>query len=87
MDGDWVEVRNCNWLHEAQFVKSVLDGAGIESFIPNEHTLGVQPFLGNLLGGARVLVRPDDLLRATELLGSEALTLGDPDPTVEDDAV
>jgi hypothetical protein len=73
MESDWVEVRNCMWLHEATFFKSVLDAAGIEAMIPNEQTLGVQPLYANMLGGARVLVRPEDLERAREVLDSEAL--------------
>jgi hypothetical protein len=77
MDGDRVEVRNCLWLHEAQFLKSVLDVAAIEAVIPNEHTLGVQPLYANMLGGARVLVRADDLERATELLDSQVGLPGD----------
>ena len=70
MDGDWVEVRSCTWLHEAAVLKSVLDAAGIESTIPNEYTLGVLPLNANLLGGIRVLVRAEDLERATEVLDS-----------------
>jgi hypothetical protein len=70
MSAEWVEVRSVPWLHEAQFLKSVLDGAGIEAIIPNEQMLGIQPLYGNLLGGVRVLVRPEDLERATELLDS-----------------
>jgi hypothetical protein len=70
MSADWVEVRSVPWLHEAQFLKSVLDGAGIEAMIPNEQTLGIQPLYGNLLGGVRLLVRPEDLQQATELLDS-----------------
>lgn len=30
------------WLHEAQFLKSVLDAAGIDALFPNEQTLGVR---------------------------------------------
>ena len=70
MSPEWVEVRSVLWLHEAAFLKSVLDGAGIEAMIPNEEMLGIQPLFGNLLGGVRVLVRPEDLERATELLDS-----------------
>ena len=70
MSAEWVEVRSVPWLHEAVFLKSVLDGAGIEAMIPNEQTLGIQPLYGNLLGGVRLLVRPEDLHRATELLDS-----------------
>jgi hypothetical protein len=70
MSDDWVEVRSCTWLHEAAFLKSVLDAAGIEAVIPNEQTLAVQPLYGQLLGGVRVLVRAEDRERAQELLDS-----------------
>ena len=60
-------MRYCNWLHQAQFLKSVLDGDGIESFIPDEYTLGVQPFYTSALGGVRLLVRSEDLERAKEV--------------------
>jgi hypothetical protein len=52
MSDDWVEIRNCNWLHEAHFVKSVLESEGIEVQVPDEHTLGIQPMQGGT-GGAR----------------------------------
>ena len=65
MDEQWVEVRNCNWLHQAYFVKSILEGDGIEVLIPDEHLLGVQPLYANAVGGARVLVRSADLERAS----------------------
>jgi len=87
MSDDWVEVRSCTWLHEAQFLKSVLDAAGIEALVPNEHTLGVQPLYANLLGGAQLWVRPGDLERATELLDSEAVLPVDSSLTGEDDDV
>ena len=64
----WVEVRNCVWLQEAQVIRSVLDAAGIEAMIPDEYTLGAQPFYGLALGGVRVLVRAGDWSRAVEFL-------------------
>jgi hypothetical protein len=70
MEEAWVEVRSCAWLHEAQFLKSVLAGAGIEAMIPNEHTLGVQPLYAVALGGIRVLVKTEDADRAREVLDS-----------------
>jgi hypothetical protein len=77
---DWVEVASCTWLHEAQLLVSVLDGAGIRAAIPNEHVLGVQPLYANLVGGVRVLVPPDDLARAREVLDSANAQprIGDP---------
>ena len=67
---DWVEVTRCNWLHEALFLQSVLDAAGIDATIPDEHTLGVQPLYSNALGGVRLLVRAEDLERASEVLNT-----------------
>jgi hypothetical protein len=85
MDGDrdgWVEAASCTWLHQAVFLRSVLEAAGITATIPNEQTLGVQPLYGHLLGGVRVLVQSSDLDRAREVLASDAV----PDPDNQGDA-
>jgi hypothetical protein len=73
MSTEWVEVRSCNWLHEAQFLKSLLESAGIEVLIPDEYVLGVQPFYAAALGGVRVLVRHGDLERAAELIDADVV--------------
>jgi hypothetical protein len=80
----WVQVRNCNWLHQAQFLKSVLESEGIDVQLPDEHVLGVQPFYGAAIGGVRVMVRPADLQRATELL--ESVPDAAPPETPDEDA-
>ncbi len=67
---DWVEVHNCAWLHEAQFVTSVLESAGIDALIPDEYTVGIQPFYATALGGIRIMVRTEDAERAREVLDS-----------------
>lgn len=72
MNDEWSEARNSLWLHEALFFKSVLESAGIEAVVPDEHTVSVQPFLANAIGGVRVLVRSADLERAHEVLESAA---------------
>ena len=81
---DWVEAASCTWPHEAAFLQSVLEAAGIDASIPNEHTLGVQPLYAPLLGGVRVLVRREDLERAREVLasGSAAPAHGESDDAV-----
>ena len=68
METGWVEVRNCNWLHEAILLKSVLGAADIDARIPDEHTLSANPALGAGLGGVRLLVRSSDLARARDVL-------------------
>ena len=68
MEADWVQVRNCMWVHEAELLKSVLEAAGIEAVIPNKLTLGIQPLYANAMGGVRLMVRRADLKRAAEVL-------------------
>lgn len=70
MEDDWVQIQNCNWVHEANLVVSVLAGDGIEAFVPDAYTLGSRPELGAALGGVRVLVRASDLDRAREVLAA-----------------
>ena len=77
---EWVVAATSTWLHEALFLKSVLESAGIDAMIPNEYTLSVQPLYSNMLGGAQVLVRAEDKTRAEELLQSvESQPEADPD--------
>lgn len=68
VEDEWVEVWNCSWLHEAEFIKSVLEGDGIDVQIPDQHMVGVQPLLANAIGGIRVMVRRADADRAAEVL-------------------
>jgi hypothetical protein len=77
MNADWHVVRTCTWLHEALFLKSVLDAAGIEAIIPDEHTVSVQPLYAQALGGIRILVHADDLARAGDILASAEAPPGD----------
>jgi putative signal transducing protein len=75
MEREWVQVRNCNWLHEAHFVKSVLESEGIEVQIPDEHTAGLQPGIATALGGIRVLLPAAQRAFAVEVLAAvETLT-------------
>ena len=69
-EDEWVQVQNCNWLHEANFLGSVLASAGIEAFVPDAYTLGARPDLTAALGGIRVLVRASELERAREVLAA-----------------
>jgi hypothetical protein len=72
MENQWVEVSSCNWLHEALFLKSVLEAADLEVLIPDEHTLSLQPGLGVALGGVRLLVRSTDVPKARDVIAKAA---------------
>jgi hypothetical protein len=65
---EWVTVRTCIWGHEADVVRSVLEGSGIEVFIPDERMGTLRPHLLLGTGGVRVQVRAPDVARARELL-------------------
>ena len=60
---EWVVATTSTWLHDALFLKSVLESAGIEAMIPNEHAIG-ELLYSNLVGGSgasqplRALHRP-----------------------------
>lgn len=60
MDQQWVIVRKCRSLQEAEFLKSVLEGDGIPALIPTSTSWGL----------IRVLVSETDRVRAFELLDS-----------------
>lgn len=64
----WVVAWNSSWLHDALFVRSLLESEGIRVLIPDEHTVGMHSLLANAIGGIRVLVRPEDQERAAEIL-------------------
>lgn len=84
VDDNFVTIHNANWIHDALFVKSILEGDGIDAFVPDEHTLSVDPALGAALGGVRVQVRASDAERARQLI--RAVLEGSPDdPSTNDD--
>jgi hypothetical protein len=65
---EWEQVANVNWLHEAHFLKSVLESEDIEVQLPDEHTVGIQPGVATALGGIRILVRANELEHAKQVL-------------------
>ena len=65
---EWVQAWNCQWLHEAEFIKSLLEAEGIDVMIPDEHLVGIQPLYANAIGGIRVLVHSSDAARAADVL-------------------
>ena len=62
-----------SYLHpyEAQIAKASLLESGINAIIENEHTIAMDWFYSQALGGVKVLVPVDDLARAKEILGTD----------------
>ena len=61
-----VNVRICNSLADAQVIRSLLEGSGIEAFLPDESSM-LPP---DTLGGIRVQVLEEDAGRAAEVLSA-----------------
>jgi hypothetical protein len=59
-----VTLRTCSGLEEAEVIKSVLAGSGVESFVPDENSV----LWSNAIGGIRVQVEEADAERAREVL-------------------
>ena len=60
-------------VHEAQFARSVLEAAGIEAMIADEHVVSMDWLYSNAIGGVKVLVPLDRLEEARAVLDSEAM--------------
>lgn len=61
-------------LTEALVAKSILDSAGIESFLADDNLVRMDWLYSNLIGGVKLLVRPTDAEAASELLDETAPT-------------
>jgi hypothetical protein len=69
---EWVVVRNCGFVHEADLIVAVLDAHEIDAFVPDSHMASIRPELIGFIGGIRVLVRASELELAREALADEA---------------
>ena len=65
---DWVTLVSCGQVMEADMVRSALEGAGIEVFIPDENLMAVEAYALNAFGYIRVQVRAKDYEKARDLL-------------------
>jgi len=63
-----VNLRKYMTLPEALLAKSILDSAGIESFLGDQNIIRMDWFLSNALGGVKLRVREEDAEEAAALL-------------------
>ena len=67
MDDEVVILHVCDSINEAYFLRSVLEGSGVEAFIPDEYSASYPPIR---IAGVRLLVRMEDVDRARAILAS-----------------
>jgi hypothetical protein len=72
LDTQWADLRSRS-LDEALWFRSVLEPAGIEALIPDEHTLGLPLAPEIEPGTVRILVRALDLERALDVLAANPM--------------
>jgi hypothetical protein len=68
ISGPLVMVKRFRDMPEAQVAESILDSAGIDCFFADENTIRMDWLWSNLLGGFKLMVRPEDLDAAAQLL-------------------
>ena len=68
---------------EAKMASEVLASAGIGVRLADDGIAAANPFLAPAIGGVRVLVAPQDVERANELLELRGLTPGGEPPPVD----
>jgi hypothetical protein len=61
-------VATVTWLPEADATCMRLHAEGIETFIPDQHTVLANAMYGNAIGGVRIQVEERDFARAMEIL-------------------
>jgi hypothetical protein len=72
ISGPLLMVKRFRDLPEAFVAKSILDSAGIDCFLADENIVRIDWLYSNLIGGAKLMVRPEDLEEAVRLLDESA---------------
>lgn len=62
------QIANYQFSYEANLFKAKLESEGIEVFLQNENTVNVEPAWSNAVGGVKLFVFADDVLRAKHIL-------------------
>jgi predicted RNA-binding Zn-ribbon protein involved in translation (DUF1610 family) len=69
---DWSVAARFITVGEAEAAASSLDAAGIECRLADQNIVGIDWGMAQAVGGVKVLVRQDDLERATDIMGMPA---------------
>lgn len=65
---DWMTVRRFRDLHEAMLAKGSLESAGIDCRLTDDNMVRLDWFISNLLGGVKLVVKPEDVKAAEQIL-------------------
>lgn len=64
------KIANYQYSSEAYLFKGKLESEGIEVFLQNENTINTDPLLSNAVGGVKLFVNSEDVMKAKQILES-----------------
>lgn len=64
------QIANYQYTSEAYLFKGKLESEGIEVFLQNENTINTDPLLSNAVGGVKLFVKSEDVLKSKQILSS-----------------
>lgn len=64
------KIANYQYTSEAYLFKGKLESEGIEVFLQNENTINTDPLLSNAVGGVKLFVKSEDVMKAKQVLAS-----------------
>ena len=64
------KIANYQYSSEAYLFKAKLESEGIEVFLQNENTVNTEPAWSNAIGGVKLFVFADDVMKAKQILDS-----------------
>ncbi len=62
------KIANYQYSSEAYLFKAKLESEGIEVFLQNENTVNTEPAWSNAIGGVKLFVFADDVMKAKQIL-------------------
>jgi len=62
------QIANYQYTSEAYLFKGKLESEGIEVFLQNENTINTDPLLSNAVGGVKLFVKSEDVLKSKQIL-------------------
>lgn len=65
-----IQISNYQFPSEAYLFKAKLQSEGIEVFLQNENTINAEPAWSNAVGGVKLFVFSDDVMKAKQILAS-----------------
>lgn len=64
----FIKIANYQYASEAYLYKAKLQSEGIKVFLQNENTINTDPLLSNALGGVKLFVKSEDVMKAKQIL-------------------